>query len=101
MSDQVREAVASWLESVVVGLNLCPFAAPVLRADGVRISVGEGETAEAKRAPTRKATPRKAVDDPIHHPRTGMRRSAIAANNPVKTGMIAIISAACEVVVSA
>ena len=36
----------TWLESVVVGLNLCPFAAPVLRADGVRISVGEGKTAE-------------------------------------------------------
>ena len=46
MSASVRASVMTWLESVVVGLNLCPFAAPVLRADGVRISVGEGETAE-------------------------------------------------------
>ena len=46
MSAAVREAVESWLEAVVVGLNLCPFAAPVLRAGGVRIVVGEGETAE-------------------------------------------------------
>jgi hypothetical protein len=46
VSAQVREAVESWLEAVVVGLNLCPFAAPVIRAQGVRIVVGEGETPE-------------------------------------------------------
>lgn len=46
MSAQVREAVASWLETVVIGLNLCPFAAPVVRGGGARIAVGEGETAE-------------------------------------------------------
>jgi hypothetical protein len=42
----VREAVGAWLEGVVVGLNLCPFAGPVLRAGGIRITVGEGETPE-------------------------------------------------------
>ncbi len=46
MSESVHASVMAWLEAVVVGLNLCPFAAPVLRADGVRIAVGEGETAE-------------------------------------------------------
>ena len=46
MSASVREIVESWLEAVVVGLNLCPFAAPVIRAQGVRIVVGEGETPE-------------------------------------------------------
>ena len=44
VSDQVREAVASWLETVVIGLNLCPFSAPVVRGGGARIAVGEGET---------------------------------------------------------
>ena len=46
VSESVHVSVMAWLESVVVGLNLCPFAAPVLRADGVRIAVGDGETAE-------------------------------------------------------
>jgi hypothetical protein len=46
VSDSVRELVSAWLEQVVVGLNLCPFAAPVLRAGGIRIAVGEGATPE-------------------------------------------------------
>ena len=47
MSRSVVDAVERWLEQVVVGLNLCPFAAPVLRAGGIRVAVGEGETPEA------------------------------------------------------
>ena len=32
-----------WLETIVVGLNLCPFAGPVLKADGVHIDVCPAE----------------------------------------------------------
>ena len=36
-----------WLETIVVGLNLCPFAAPVLKADGVHIDVCEAKDDQA------------------------------------------------------
>ena len=35
---QVRVRVERWLDEAVVGLNLCPFAAPVVRAGQVRIA---------------------------------------------------------------
>ena len=37
--DPVESAVRAWLENVVVGLNLCPFAARPLREQRVRICV--------------------------------------------------------------
>ena len=36
-----------WLETIVVGLNLCPFAGPVLKADGVHIDVCPAEQDQA------------------------------------------------------
>lgn len=46
-----REDVISlsreWVETIVVGLNLCPFAAPVVRHDTLRYAVSEAQTAEA------------------------------------------------------
>jgi len=38
-------AVKAWLESAVIGLNLCPFAAPVVRQKRLRIVVREDRTA--------------------------------------------------------
>ena len=37
------EATLHWLETIVVGLNLCPFAAPVLKHDQLRIEVCDDE----------------------------------------------------------
>jgi len=39
--------VEAWVEEIVVGLNLCPFAETAMRAQGVHIVVGEGETPES------------------------------------------------------
>jgi len=39
----VEQAVRQWLKSVVVDLNLCPFAAPVLRASKLRIAVSHAK----------------------------------------------------------
>ncbi len=38
-AERVRQTLYRWLESFVVGLNLCPFAKPLLRADNLRITV--------------------------------------------------------------
>jgi hypothetical protein len=38
---QAVEQSLQWLEVIVVGLNLCPFAAPVLKHDQLRIEVCE------------------------------------------------------------
>ncbi len=46
MSD-VDAAVRRWLESVVIGLNLCPFAAGPYRRGQVRITVTDASTDEA------------------------------------------------------
>jgi uncharacterized protein len=42
----VERAVRQWLKSVVVDLNLCPFAAPVLRASKLRIVVSHAKDLE-------------------------------------------------------
>lgn len=42
----VIEAVKTWVETVVVGLNLCPFAKQALLANGVRFVVTEATTEE-------------------------------------------------------
>lgn len=36
-----------WVETMVVGLNLCPFAAPVVKNATIRYSVCDGNTTEA------------------------------------------------------
>lgn len=43
----VETAVRAWLETVVVGLQLCPFAAQPLRAGRVRVVVSEAREALA------------------------------------------------------
>jgi len=37
-ADPVEVAVRHWLETIVIGLNLCPFAARPFRAGQVRIT---------------------------------------------------------------
>jgi hypothetical protein len=42
-SDLVEQHIRAWLESFIVGLNLCPFARPVIASDGLRIAICESE----------------------------------------------------------
>lgn len=50
-ADRVESVVQAWLQSFVVGLNLCPFARPLLGADNLRIvSCRETEPAALQRA---------------------------------------------------
>ncbi|MCS5593238.1 MAG: DUF1415 domain-containing protein [Porticoccaceae bacterium] len=42
----IEKQVRAWLEQFVVGLNLCPFAAPVVSSDGLRIKVCESSDIE-------------------------------------------------------
>ena len=44
---QVASAVEQWLNDVVIGLNLCPFAAKPQRNKQIKIFVSEAETEEA------------------------------------------------------
>ena len=46
-STQVEAQVRVWLREVVVGLNLCPFARPMLDSPGLRIAVCEDRAHEA------------------------------------------------------
>ena len=41
MTGPVERHIRNWLDDFVVGLNLCPFARPLLGAPGLRISVCE------------------------------------------------------------
>ena len=43
---EITETVRHWVSSVVVGLNLCPFAKPVLAKNLIRFSVSEAKTEE-------------------------------------------------------
>lgn len=45
-NDPIAESVKKWVEGMVVGLNLCPFAKRELLADRVRFFVSEAETEE-------------------------------------------------------
>ncbi len=45
--DRVIGRVTAWLQDMVVGLNLCPFAAAPLRAGRVRMTVCDAEQADA------------------------------------------------------
>ncbi len=35
----IEQQIRAWLEKFVVGLNLCPFAAPVVSSEGLRIKI--------------------------------------------------------------
>lgn len=46
----VEARIRTWLVELVVGLNLCPFARPLLGSDNLRIAVCDSaDTAEARR----------------------------------------------------
>ena len=41
--EQVEQQLQAWLDDFVIGLNLCPFAGPVIASDGLRIAVCESD----------------------------------------------------------
>jgi hypothetical protein len=43
---KVEQRTRAWLDSFVVGLNLCPFARPVVTADSLRLTVCESAQLE-------------------------------------------------------
>jgi len=45
-NEPAKTALLAWVEKAVVGLNLCPFAAPVVRAGGLGIEVSEATDLE-------------------------------------------------------
>jgi hypothetical protein len=47
MSDSAETLTRRWLQDMVVGLNLCPFAAPVLRDNSLRIASSDAQSDEA------------------------------------------------------
>lgn len=49
MAGAVEQHIRAWLEQFVVGLNLCPFALPVMAADTLRIAVCEAAEPTALR----------------------------------------------------
>lgn len=50
MPGAAERHIRSWLDDFVVGLNLCPFARPLLGADNLRISVCAETAPQALRA---------------------------------------------------
>ncbi|MBD1556764.1 DUF1415 domain-containing protein [Vibrio sp. S9_S30] len=44
--EQIRQQVTQWLEDVVIGLNLCPFAAKPNRNRQIKIAISHAETEE-------------------------------------------------------
>lgn len=44
---KIDTVIRAWLEQVVIGLNLCPFARPVVNDDRLRISISQAATEEA------------------------------------------------------
>lgn len=44
--EKYRSIVMRWLEKVVIGLKLCPWALPALNADAIKILVHRGEDVE-------------------------------------------------------
>lgn len=45
--ETIRRVTASWLEDIVIGLNLCPFARPEWEAGRVRVFVSDAKTESA------------------------------------------------------
>lgn len=54
MSQSVEQQVQTWLERVVIGLNLCPFAGTPYRNGQVRICESEADTSAALLADLRR-----------------------------------------------
>jgi len=51
VSDHAERHIRAWLNDFVVGLNLCPFARPLLGAPNLRIAIcEESDTASLRRA---------------------------------------------------
>jgi uncharacterized protein len=51
MADRIERHIRSWLQDFVVGLNLCPFARPLLGAHNLRIAVcDESDTVAMRQA---------------------------------------------------
>ncbi len=46
-TEQVRELTRRWVDIMVVGENLCPFAAAVLKRDQIRFAVSQAQDSEA------------------------------------------------------
>ena len=46
LAQQQMERTKQWLEDVVVGLNLCPFAKPVVKAKSLRYALSHGTQAD-------------------------------------------------------
>ena len=44
--EEVEALTRQWVETMVVGLNLCPFAAPVVKKNTLRYAVTEGQSEE-------------------------------------------------------
>ncbi|GGC09992.1 hypothetical protein GCM10011352_40580 [Marinobacterium zhoushanense] len=44
--EQAQQLTQEWVEQMVVGLNLCPFAAPVVRAGSIRYQVSDARDEE-------------------------------------------------------
>ncbi len=45
-AEQVEKITRQWVETMVVGLNLCPFAAPVVKDNSLRYAVTETQEGE-------------------------------------------------------
>ena len=45
-ADQAQELTQAWVEAMVVGLNLCPFAAPEVRNNVIRYAVSHSDRME-------------------------------------------------------
>ena len=46
-STEIQTGIRAWLEQVVIGLNLCPFARPVVNDGRLRIRISQATTEEA------------------------------------------------------
>ena len=45
--EQIEKLTRQWVETMVVGLNLCPFAAPVVRDNSLRYAVTDAQNSES------------------------------------------------------
>ena len=55
-TESIEQQIRQWLERVVIGLNLCPFAGAPYRNGQVRISVSQAATDESLLAELQPAT---------------------------------------------
>ncbi len=69
----VRQSIENWLDDVVVKLNLCPFARPVLRSGTLRIVISEARASHQLQQDIRAELQRL-----IQHPDTEIATTLIA-----------------------